>query len=168
MDRGRRRGLRAALANWDATAGLARRSAVYRIASRRRRAARATTCSRWRRQHQDREERLHRYCHIANTRRARRDSCSRTTRRPDVHCRRERPSADERVFRQSLPQGMPNCGRSWFGARRPQDCGNQVGECRRDRCTAGGNLRLARRHDGVSLYAGGGPTPPLAGGNAHA
>ena len=97
-----------------------------------------------------------------------RDSCSRTMRRPDVHCRRERPSADERVFRQSLPQGMPNCGRSWFGARRPQDCGDQVGECGATVAQLEAIFGWQGGTMACSLYAGGGPTPPLAGGNAHA
>ena len=89
-------------------------------------------------------------------------------RRPDIHCRREWPSADEGIFRQSLPRGMPNSGRSGLGARRPQGCGDQLGECRRYRCTAGGNLRLARRNDGVALHARSGSASPLTGGDAHA
>ena len=39
------------------------------------------------------------------------DTGGRTMRRSDIHCRREWPSADERVVRQSFSQGMPYGGR---------------------------------------------------------
>ena len=57
MDRGRHRGLRGA-GQLGRDSGFGLTFLYTRIASRRRSAVRATTCAEWRRDHQDREERL--------------------------------------------------------------------------------------------------------------
>src|SRR5262245_49828355 len=101
VDRGRRRGVRGAMAGRHATARVARRPALHRPASRRRRAAWATAYPRWRRYAQDGKGNRHR--HLANIAGTRRYARRRTLRRSDVHRGRERSSAHQRVVRQHVP-----------------------------------------------------------------
>ena len=67
VDRRTRRGVRAPLADRDARAGMARRSALHRLAPRRCCAVRPPACQGWRRDDQNRKERVHHRRHSADS-----------------------------------------------------------------------------------------------------